>query len=159
MFLQNVICYLLVNNIILCNKYVKSYLIGALDFAAKQLKIYRWTGTTWALLARSSSIAGLTPGEWYSLDFQKDNNDTLGDKIKYKLKLYTAANYCADTSGSAALYASVGSFPMSGYSVPMSYNLIDGLDVYADSFGVIDGKAGFGTVISGSPAFSHFFVG
>ena len=142
-----------------CNKYVKSYLIGALDFAAKQLKIYRWTGTTWALLARSSSIEGLTPGEWYSLDFQKDNNDTLGDKVKYKLKLYTAANYWADTSGSAALYASVGSFPMAGYSVPMSYNLITGLDVYADSFGVIDGKAGFGTVISGSPAFSHFFVG
>ena len=142
-----------------CNKYVKSYIIGALDFSAKQLKVYRWTGTTWALLARSNSIEGLTPGEWYSLDFQKDNNDTLGDKVKYKLKLYTAVNYWADTSGSAALYASVGSYPRVGYLVPMSYNLIDSLDVYADSFGVTNGRAGFGTVISGSPAFSHFFVG
>ena len=142
-----------------CNKYVKSYLIDALDFAAKQIKIYRWTGTTWALLARSDSIPGLTPGEWYALDFQKDNNDTLGEKVKYKLKLYTATNYWADTSGSAALYAAVGSYPQVGYSVPMSYNLIESLDVYADSFGVTNGKAGFGTVISGSPAFSHFFVG
>jgi hypothetical protein len=142
-----------------CNKYVKSYIIGAMDSSTKQLKIYRWTGTTWAMLAKSEAINGVSSGEWYSLDFQKDSNDTFDGKIKYKLKLYTAADYWADTSGSQSLYASVGSKPKSGYEVPMSYNLIASLDVSADSLGVVNGRVGFGTVISGSPAFSHFFVG
>ena len=111
------------------------------------------------MLAKSGAINGVSSGEWYSLDFQKDSSDTFDGKVKYKLKLYTAADYWADTSVSQSLYVSVGSKPKSGYEVPMSYNLIASLDVYADSLGVVNGRVGFGTVISGSPAFSHFFVG
>lgn len=138
-----------------CDKYAKTYLLAMLDFSTKRLKLLNWTGFTWITIAQSSTIPNLSTGEWYSLDVQKDTSDTSGTKVKYNLRLYTAESYWTDLTVSSSLFTEVGSTPKSGYSVPISDNLITSLSAYAEPN---DGLAGIGTV-TGSPLFSYFFVG
>jgi hypothetical protein len=140
-----------------CDKYVKSYLIGVLDFSSKRLKILYWNGFSFTVLASSEVISNLAPGEWYSLDFQKDTSDILAGKIKYKLRLYTAESYWTDTTISSSLWDEVGSTPYPGYSVPIDSGLLGSVEVYKENSGV-DSYCGVGTV-TGSPVFSYFFVG
>lgn len=140
-----------------CDKYVKTYLLGAMDFTSKRIKIFYWNGFSFTILASSPVISNLAPGSWYSLDFQKDTSDVLDGKIKYKLRLYTAEDYWTDLNTSSSLWQEIGGTPYSGYSVPINSNLISSVEVYKESDGP-DGYCGLGTV-TGSPVFSYFFVG
>lgn len=140
-----------------CDKYVKTYVLGIIDFASKRIKILYWNGFNFTILASSAALSTLDPGTWYSLDFQKDTNDTLDGKVKYKLRLYTAEDYWTDLSVNSSLWLEVGSTPYPGYSISIDSNLISSVEVYKESDGS-DGYCGLGTV-TGSPVFSYFFVG
>ena len=140
-----------------CDKYVKAYLLGTLDFAAKRIKILYWNGFSFSTIGVSDVISSLSPGVWYSLDFQKDVNDVVDGKVKYKLRLYTAEDYWTDLTSASSLWLEVGSTPYSGYSVPLDDNVIEIVEAYHTNNDP-DSYCGFGTV-TGSPLFSYFFVG
>jgi hypothetical protein len=139
-----------------CDKYVKTYFLGAVDFSTKTLKILYWNGFSFEILASSLSIQGVSPGEWYSLDFQKDTADVAAGGIKYKLRMYTSESYWTNTATSSSLWAEVGSTPYSGYSTSIDAGVIRSVEVYAPSNGT-NNYCGVGT-ITGKPTFSYFFV-
>lgn len=140
-----------------CDKYVKTYLLGAIDFTSKRIKIFYWNGFSFTTLASSPVISSLGTGSWYSLDFQKDTADVLDGKIKYKLRLYTSEDYWTDLGTSSSLWQEVGGTPYPGYSTSIDSNLISSVEAYKVSDGT-DGYCGLGTV-TGNPVFSYFFVG
>lgn len=139
-----------------CDKYVKTYFLGAIDFSTKTLKILYWNGFSFEVLAASSSIQGISPGEWYSLDFQKDTTDVAAGGVKYKLRIYTAETYWTNTATSSSLWTEVGSTPYSGYSTSIDLDVLESVEVYAPSSGS-NNYCGVGT-ITGKPTFSYFFV-
>jgi hypothetical protein len=76
-----------------CNKYIKAYIIGVFNLSSKRLEVYRWAGLSWILVAKSPPISGLAGGTWYTIDFQKDINQTSGTKVQYRLNIFYAADY------------------------------------------------------------------
>jgi len=139
-----------------CDKYVKTYLLGAIDFSTKTLKILYWNGFSFEVLAASLAISGIMPGEWYSLDFQKDTADVAAGGIKYKLRMYTAENYWTDTTVSSSLWTELHSTPYPGYYTSIEAGIIESVEVYAPNSGASN-YCGVGT-ITGKPTFSYFFV-
>ena len=139
-----------------CDKYVKTYLLGAIDFSTKTLKILYWNGFSFEVLAASLAINGIVPGEWYSLDFQKDTADVAAGGIKYKLRLYTAETYWTDTTVSSSLWTELHSTPYPGYYTSINAGVIESVEVYAPNSGASN-YCGVGT-ITGKPTFSYFFV-
>ena len=139
-----------------CDKYVKTYLLGAIDFSTKTLKILYWNGFSFEVLAASLAINGIVPGEWYSLDFQKDTADVAAGGIKYKLRMYTAETYWTDTTVSSSLWTELHSTPYPGYYTSINAGVIESVEVYAPNSGASN-YCGVGT-ITGKPTFSYFFV-
>lgn len=139
-----------------CDKYVKTYLLGAIDFSTKTLKILYWNGFSFEVLAASLAINGIVPGEWYSLDFQKDTADVAAGGIKYKLRMYTAETYWTDTAVSSSLWTELHSTPYPGYYTSINAGVIESVEVYAPNSGASN-YCGVGT-ITGKPTFSYFFV-
>lgn len=140
-----------------CDKYVNTYMMGAIDFASKRLKILYWDGFKFLTIATSGVISGIGPGDWLSLDFQKDTLDVSGSNVKYKLRMYTSENYWTDVSVASSLSSEVGSTPYPGYITSIDDNVLQSVEAYSannDSTGL----CGIGT-ITGSPLFSYFFVG
>ena len=139
-----------------CDKYVKTYLLGAIDFSTKTLKILYWNGFSFEVLAASLAINGIVPGDWYSLDFQKDTADVAAGGIKYKLRMYTAETYWTDTTVSSSLWTELESTPYPGYYTSIDAGIIESVEVYAPNSGASN-YCGVGT-ITGKPTFSYFFV-
>ena len=140
-----------------CDKYVKTYLLGVLDFSAKRIKILYWNGFSFLTLASSPVVPNLSPGSWYSLDFQKDVNDVVDGKVNYTLRLYNSEDYWTDLTSNSSLWLEVGSTPYPGYSVPLDDLTIESVSAYHANNDP-NSYCGFGTV-TGSPLFSYFFVG
>jgi hypothetical protein len=132
-------------------------MMGTIDFASKRLKILYWDGFKFLTIATSGVISGIGPGDWLSLDFQKDTLDVSGSNVKYKLRMYTSENYWTDVSVASSLSSEVGSTPYPGYITSIDDNVLQSVEAYSannDSTGL----CGIGT-ITGSPLFSYFFVG
>jgi hypothetical protein len=139
-----------------CDKYVKTYFLGVIDFSTKTLKILYWNGFSFEVLAASLSITGVSPGQWYSLDFQKDVSDVTAAGVKYKLRMYEAESYWTNTAIEASLWLEVENTPYPGYYTSIDEGLIRSVEVYAPSGGSSN-YCGVGT-ITGKPTFSYFFV-